>query len=420
MKPSRRYQQLTEHINYYLNFIGFDIMMSRLRLNYRTWITVVAVTCYGVFSIHWMIKQAEISWTECLKASIMMGGMLNGSTEVVTILLRHPKIRRQIIDTRQLFEDYEKRNPAYCNALNLGIDRLLDILKMIRVGYIVSYLVMCLVPFIVLIFNGTRVTIVQYELPGVPLQDNYGYAFTYLAHLVSMIIAGVGFYAGDSMGCLALMQILTYSDILQVKVNELNAVLDKKVEARRTALVGAAFAGDDELQKRLLESIKWHQWFTEYCHHVDYVYHILIAGQVLASAISMLSTFCVNLSEFHLISVIYFLVSGYKMLVYCVVGTKIEYAYDQVYESICSVSWHELNGKQRNMFRMMLKEAQNSQTIIMLGILPLSVRTALQPVHDDDAESHLGGSTKTHNIGARDHSTLYQVQQALCAMQYIL
>jgi len=40
----------------------------------------------------------------------------------------------------------------------------------------------------------------------------------------------------------------------------------------------------------------------------------------------MLSTFCVNLSEFHLVSIIVFLVSGYKMLGYCVVGSKIEYA----------------------------------------------------------------------------------------------
>lgn len=263
MKPSRRYQQLTEHINYYMNLIGFDIAVPRLRLNYRTWITVIAVTCYGIFSIHWMMKQAKISWTECLKASIMMGGMLNGATEIVTILLRHPEIRRQMIDTRQLFEEYEKRNPAYCHALNLGVDRLLDILQLLRIGYIVSYLVMCLVPLIFLVYDGTRVTIVQYELPGVPLQDNYGYAFTYLAHLVSMFIAGVGFYAGDLMGCLALMQILTYSDILQIKIDELNAVLDQKVEARRTAIVGATFDGNDELQKRLLESIKWHQWFTE-------------------------------------------------------------------------------------------------------------------------------------------------------------
>ncbi|XP_034484424.1 putative odorant receptor 83c [Drosophila innubila] len=406
MKPSQRYQKLTKNMNYCMKLIGFDILNSRLKFNYRTWITVIAVTCYGIFSVHWMIRQAEISWTECLKASIMMGGMLNGSTEIVTIVLRQPEIRRLMINTRQLFENYEQRNAAYCKALNLGIDRLLDILKMIRFGYIVSYLVMCLVPLILLIYNGTRVTIVQYELPGVPLDNNYGYAFTYLSHLVSMFIAGVGFYAGDLMGCLALMQILTYSDILQVKADELNAALDQKVEKRRTAVVGATIDGDGdgygEPQMRLLESIKWHQWLTEYCHNVDHIYHILIAGQVMSSAISMLCTFCVSISEFHLISVIYFVVSGYKMLVYCVVGTKIEYAvssapqtmrqpktnsisflstprqYDQVYESICSISWHELNGSQRNMFRMMLKEAQNSQTIMMLGMLPLSVRTALQ------------------------------------------
>lgn len=106
------------------------------------------------------------------------------------------------------------------------------------------------------------------------------------------------------------------------------------------------------------------------------------------------------LTQFHLISVIYFIVSAYSMSVYCIVGTKIEYAvsvplnllnhvthprlialilqYDQVYDSICSISWQELSAAQRKLYSLTLKEAQNAKTIIMLGILPLSVRTALQ------------------------------------------
>lgn len=63
-----------------------------------------------------------------------------------------------------------------------------------------------------------------------------------------------------------------------------------------------------------------------YCRSVDRIYNILFTGQVLSSAISILSTFCVILTQFHLISVIYFIVSAYSMSVYCVVGTKIEYA----------------------------------------------------------------------------------------------
>lgn len=52
--------------------------------------------------------------------------------------------------------------------------------------------------------------------------------------------------------------------------------------------------------------------------------------------------------------------------------------YDQVYDSICSISWQELSPAQRKLYSLTLKEAQNAKTIIMLGILPLSVRTALQ------------------------------------------
>lgn len=134
-----------------------------------------------------------------------------------------------------------------------------------------------------------------------------------------------------------------------------------------------------------------------YCHSVDRIFNILFTGQVLSSAVSILSTFCVILTQFHLISVIYLIVSAYSMCVYCVVGTKIEYAvssnqnqvpyhiliafvlqYDQVYDSICSISWQELNMAQRKLYSLTLKEAQNAKTMMMLGIMPLSVRTALQ------------------------------------------
>ncbi|KAH8312228.1 hypothetical protein KR044_009877, partial [Drosophila immigrans] len=378
MKPSKRFQEILEAISSYTESLGMPILTPRLKINYRMAFTAIAVSTYAVFSILWIIEKSKESWIECFKSSMMMGGLCSGGAEVITIMLKQPGIWCLIHDTRLVFEDYEKRGSNFVDTLNAGIDRLLYISKWIRNGYLVSFTLMCSLPLIFIAYNGSRITVIQYEIPGIPLDTNAGFLFTNLFQTASMIIAGVGFYAGDMIGIIALTQIITFADILVIKANQMNEVLALKAEAREAALVLAPYDKDDEVQRQLVDTIKWHQLFTEYCELVDNTYHILITGQVLASAFSMLLTFCVNLSEFDLIGAIFFLVSTYKMLLFCLVGTTIEYAYDRVYESICSISWDEMNATQRKMFAMMLKKAQTSETIMMLGILPLSVRTALQ------------------------------------------
>ncbi|KAH8359091.1 hypothetical protein KR093_004252, partial [Drosophila rubida] len=378
MQPSRRFQEIAESISYYAESLGMPILSPRLVINYRFGVTSIAVTSYALFSFLWIFKKADESWTECLKATMMMGGMISGGGEVLTLVLKHSEIVRLFDNTRQVFEEYQERAANYADALNVGIDRVVYISKWIRNGYVVSYILMTSIPLLCLAYDGSRVTILPYEIPGISPDSNSGYILINLIQLVSMIISAIGFYVGDMLVTLVLTQILTFADILVIKVSQLNKVLALKAEARLTSLVGAPYANENDVEIHLIDTIKWHQLLTDYCKMVDDTYKLLITCQVLASAFSMLTTFCVNLNALDFIGVIYFLVSTYKMMLFCLVGTKIEYAYDEVYESICNISWHELNGSQRKMFALMLKKAQSTEIMVMLGILPLSVRTALQ------------------------------------------
>lgn len=263
MKPSLRYQEFMERTNYCWRMLGFELLVPRLKANFRTWTLLTAVTSYTIFGIWWMSKQAQQSWTECLKASIMMGGMLNGSAELLTIMLGQRDIRRMLYSLRNIFQDYEQRGQDYVDALNQGINRLLDVMRLILIGYIVSYMVMCAVPLALLLYDGTRATITQYELPGVSLETTHGFVITYVVQLMTMMLAGLGLYSGDMMGCLALMQILTFADIFQLKARALIEVLELKEKARPAARIGAQYAGADVVQMQLLDFIKWHQLFTK-------------------------------------------------------------------------------------------------------------------------------------------------------------
>jgi len=78
-----------------------------------------------------------------------------------------------------------------------------------------------------------------------------------------MVVTGVGFYAGDLFVLLALSQILTFADMLQLKISDLNDALELKAENRALVAVGAPINEEDRRQYLLIEVIKWHQLFTQ-------------------------------------------------------------------------------------------------------------------------------------------------------------
>ncbi|XP_017082086.2 putative odorant receptor 83c [Drosophila eugracilis] len=377
VSPASRFRELSKNINSLTNLLGVDVLAPKLEFNYRTWTTIFAIVNYTGFTVFSILNNGG-DWGVGLKASLMGGGLFHGLGKFLTCLLKHQDMRRLILYTRSIYEEYENRGESYHRTLNSNIDRLLGIMRIIRNGYVFAFCLMGILPLAMLMYDGTRVTAMQYLIPGLPLENNFCYTVTYLIQLVTMVVQGVGFYAGDLFVFLGLTQILTFADMLQLKIDELNQALEQKADNRAQVRVGARIYGEEKRQYLLLEVIKWHQLFTDYCRMVNALYYELIATQVLSMALAMMLSFCINLASFHMPSAIFFVVSAYSMSIYCILGTILEFGYDQVYESICNVTWYELSGDQRKLFGLMLRESQYPHTIRILGVMSLSVRTALQ------------------------------------------
>ncbi|KAH8251831.1 hypothetical protein KR038_009169 [Drosophila bunnanda] len=398
VNPSNRFRELTKDINSLTNFLGVDCMAPILKFNYRTWTTIFAIVSYTAFAVFSVVNNGG-DLVESLKASSMLGGLVHGLGKFLTCLLKQQDMRNLTLFTRSIYEEYEKRGIPYCTALNTNIDKLIGSIRVIRNGYFVTFIIMTFLPLARLIYDGTRVTAMQYVIPGVPLESNIGYTVTYFVQLISMVVTAVGFYGGDLFVFLGLTQILTFADLMQLKIDELNESLEDKAQSRALLPVGSQIAGEEKRHHLLLEIIKWHQLFTEYevfyifnnysmhqfmnfsyCRTVNAIYHELIATQVLSMGISMMISFSINLSGFNLSLATFFVISAYSMSIYCFLGTKLEFGYDQIYESICNVAWYELSVDQRKLFGVMLRESQHPPTIQILGVMSLSVKTALQIV----------------------------------------
>ncbi|KAH8341750.1 hypothetical protein KR074_010427 [Drosophila pseudoananassae] len=375
--PAHRFCDLAKYINSLTDLLGVDILDPVLKFNYRTWTTIFAIINFTVFTMYSIVDNGG-DWLVSLKAGLMIGGLTHGSAKFLTCIVRQKEMRSLTLFTQDIYDEYEKRNPSYSSTLDANIDRLQRFMKGIGYGYMVTNFLMVFTPLAMLAYNDSRMTVLMYEIPGLPIQKNFGYSLTFLIHLLTICVRGFGFYAGDLFVMLGLTQILTFSDILKLKIKELNSVLKLKEEKRALLPVGAQIGGEEDRQRLLIEMIKWHQLFTDYCRRVNNLYNPLITTQVLAMAYEILATFCINLNGFHIPSAINFLLAAYCMSVYCVMGTQIEFSYDEVYENICNVSWYELSGEQRKIFGMTLRESQSPHNIKLLGVWSLSVRTALQ------------------------------------------
>ncbi|XP_017016689.2 putative odorant receptor 83c [Drosophila kikkawai] len=354
-------------------------MAPILQFNYRTWTTTFAIVSYTAFAVFSIVNNGG-GLVESLKASSMIGGLFHGLGKFLTCLLKQQDMRNLTLFTRSIYEAYEKRGTLYRSALNSNIDKLLGFIRVIRNGYFITFSIIIFLPLARLMYDGTRVTATQTVIPGFPLESNFGYTVTFLVNLISLVVTVVGFYAGDLFVFLGLTQILTFADLLQLKVDELNESLEEKAKLREMLPVGFQIRGEEERHHLLLEVIKWHQLFTDYCRTVNAIYYELIATQVLTMAISVMIGFSINLSGFNLSVAIFCVISAYSMSIYCILGTKLEFGYDQVYETICNVNWYELSAGQRKLFGLTLRESQHPPTIVILGVMSLSVKTALQIV----------------------------------------
>ncbi|KAH8288358.1 hypothetical protein KR054_001593 [Drosophila jambulina] len=378
VNPSNRFRVLTMDINSLTKFLGVDFMAPVLQFNFRTWTTVCTIISYTAFAVFSVVNGGDL--VESLKASTMLGGLFHGLGKFLTCLLKQQDMRNLTLFTQNIYETYERRGILYRTTLNANIDKLLGFMRVIRYGYFLTFFGMTCVPLARLIYDGTRVTAMQCVIPGLPLESNFGYTVTYFVQLIAMVVSAVGFYGGDLFVFLGLTQILTFADLMQLKIDELNEALEEKAALRALIPVGFQIEGEQKRHHLLLEVIKWHQLFTDYCRKVNAIYHELIATQVLSMGISMMICFSINLSGFNISPAIYFVVSAYSMSIYCFLGTKLEFGYDQVYESICNVAWYELSPDQRKLFGLMLREAQHPPTIQILGVMSLTVKTALQIV----------------------------------------
>ncbi|XP_030371670.1 putative odorant receptor 83c [Scaptodrosophila lebanonensis] len=370
-KPSIRFSKVLDDAKRITMLIGINVMERKFVYKPLTCLTIVLLTIFMSFSIFTVAREAYTSadWKSCLKYCVLVGSGGQCVSRLETGIVKHSNMRRLALFCQLLYAKYEKMGGEYERELGKCVDAVERVIKLIRLGYFVIFASLLGLPIILWLTDGPRYLVLQYHIPGIDPDTNTGFYLTNVVQMVTIVIAGVGLYAGDLYVLIFLIQARLFSLVLKLRVADINALLEPENNK----------INELAITRELQSIVRWHQLYLKYNDIVNDLTHYVVATQVLTSAMSTtISIFIMLTSEPWPMGYFYLPLSYYSLIVYCILGTQIEYDNDEICYEMYNISWYRMTVNQRKMVRLMIMASQQPKTYKIMSVIPLTVSTALE------------------------------------------
>ncbi|XP_037943824.1 odorant receptor 67d-like [Teleopsis dalmanni] len=346
-------------------FVGADFADPNYRINWVTAIIVVTIFSYFFLNILTVIKLN--SWLFLLEAFCMSGSAITGASKLIIGMIYRKQLAKMNKLIENIYKEYEKKGEKYYAALHESCEQIRKFFIIVGLSFVLPCGIIVVVPFILQSIHGRRFLIMHFHIPGIDVETDFGYYLTNFSHCLCMYVGAFGLYAGDMIMILFLSQPFLYVDILKLKIFEFNEkVGDAKVMSSMSSNLS------------LNDIVLWNQFYANYTKSCNTIFQSAVTIQVFTSALSILLTlFIVFTSSWHG-AYPYLLITVTHLNIYCFMGTKIEIANENFTAEIYNILWYKLTTTQQKVVLLMLMQSQNPNTILVAGVMPLSVSTGLQ------------------------------------------
>ncbi|XP_017873737.1 PREDICTED: odorant receptor 67d-like [Drosophila arizonae] len=108
------------------------------------------------------------------------------------------------------------------------------------------------------------------------------------------------------------------------------------------------------------------------------MFSVMVSVQVTTSAVCIVITVFSLLTSDWIGGYCYFCVLVPNMYLYCILGTMLENCSEKFMYEMYNISFYNLNPSQQRFVLFMLARSQQPGAILLLGVMPLSVSSALQ------------------------------------------
>ncbi|XP_070063778.1 putative odorant receptor 83c isoform X1 [Drosophila virilis] len=349
--------------------IGVDAYDPSYRFNTITAFTTGSIIMYMCFTIVTVFKEFKENWMFLIQAFATTGSVVQGINKLCVGILSARTVSELYLQIENIYLDFEKNHdPRYPKALLHNCRKLRRVLLLVGVSYVIGVCGIILTTVVASIVTGQTYLSMHFHLPGLDVNTKLGGWMTQAVHCICVVIGGTGLYAGDMVIIVYLLQSFVYADFLKFKVDALNTHVN--------------IIQNDKLQcqtsEMLVDIARWHQIFTTFIAKCNDMFFILVSVQVASSALCIVITIFALLTSEWLGGYCYLCILVSNLYLYCVLGTMLESCNDNVMYEMYNISFYDLSAEHQRFVLFMLVKSQQPGVIRLLGVMPLSVSSALQ------------------------------------------
>uniref|UniRef100_A0A1I8MCH6 Odorant receptor n=1 Tax=Musca domestica TaxID=7370 RepID=A0A1I8MCH6_MUSDO len=349
---------------------GANVFVANYKVNVLTRIVVTFINLYFIFTGYTLYINIfiEKDWTHMLQVICFFGSALQGYCKLLNAIWNKDHLRYLVDDLREVYAEYAPKHDEYRDCLQKSINTAVKCIKLMAFFHVaITVGLIGVVPFFRFVFNE-RIFVMQFQLPGVDGDTEYGYLIMNCMHSICIIFGAFGNFAADLCFFTFVSHFPLFKGILSCKFHDLNDVLEGSDDAKKA-----------ECKEMLKDIFRWHQKYMRYITTVKDNYFWVLLVEMATIALSISSTlFCLLLGTWPG-GQTYLSYCFIMLYIYCGLGTVVEVTNDS-FTDLCytQVIWYKLPAAERKMLLMMLMMAQKTGGLTIGAVIPLTVNTGLQ------------------------------------------
>ncbi|KAM8707349.1 hypothetical protein ACLKA7_011438 [Drosophila subpalustris] len=366
-RPTENFAEIMRFVRFITSCVGVDVYDKNFRFNKITAVVVTFIFIYITCTIITMIN--ENNWMFTVQAIVMGGSAIQGCNKLIVGISSPRKVYEVNHHVFEIYAEYEQQpDPRFAEALLQSCHRLRRALLIVGISYLVGVTGMVFTPLVATKLTGKLNLAMHFHLPGVDVNTEVGAWITQGAHVICLIIGGLGLYAGDLAIVVHLLQSFVFADVLRLKVDIFNRYVEDPEDNQ----------SESYIVKVLVDIAQFHQIYLKFIVHCNELFYSIVSVQIATAALCIVITLFVLVTSEWPGGYCFVIVLIPNLYIYCILGTLLEVCNDNIMYEVYNISFYNLNVRQQRLVWFMLCKSQRSEVIVLLGVMPLAVSTALK------------------------------------------
>ncbi|EAA44759.1 AGAP004278-PA [Anopheles gambiae str. PEST] len=345
-----RFQAMVAWQNRVLALFGCYMYLGKERVSYRI-VPICFMACsFVLLSLYSAIQARGNMGLAVLSIVVLFYGII-GVTRLAVAISNPAGCYRSIQIAEEMYQRANGSNPAECNVLAKYTDLFCKSVQLYTVCFVLSVVVLTLMPFALYLLRGERYLPLGIVLPFTAETDDFGFWCTLVVQLAYMYTGPFGLIPSQNIYFAFVFNICLQYELLIERLKQ----LDERIRSSNNLKL--------TVRDQLVKIIQLQQESTNYITHIERFYQLQSFVEFLCNSLQVALTLNELHRNFWLPGLFILPIAVMQMLILCSLGTLIELKSDQFKDQLYDIAWPEMDLPEQGMFKYVLKSAQQPKQL---------------------------------------------------------